>query len=1011
MALIQEYFDLTKQYKEQYGDNTIVFIQVGAFFEVYGMKTADTITGSSIAEFSRICDLNIADKKSTIGKYQIIMAGFSHYMIDKYLKKLQDVGYTVVVFTQDDDIKTKRSLNCIYSPGTYFSHDSIHITNNTTCIWINVVDISASSATYKKLIGADACANAIVRVGISNIDILTGKTCIFEFKETYLKTPTTFDELERFISIYRPSEVIVIAEGITNEEIDDIVNYSGIQALTIHKINLTIDRTSIHSKQAINCEKQIFQTELFNKFYREIEHFIISENTYATQSLCFLLDFIYQHNPSLVNNIAEPTFENCSDRLILANHSLKQLNIIQDGYIGNFSSVEKLLNLCVTSMGRRHFSHLLLNPTTNCAVLKTEYDMIGYLIQMSYPKYVDDNIACIHFRKKLSLIKDLSKIRRQFVIKKITPQTIFYLHSNMKTIRELNIDERTTEYIIEKIGTTYASASASDILSSFDIKRSCEELEQFIETHMNIPLCETIDTYNNFDINFIQREVDATLDKHCKKLSDYTDQLESIRLFLNQIISKFESKEKHTDYVKLHEPEKTQINLIATKRRCVILKKELYKNTVLTYISSYDGVSHTFQLACEGLSFVNQSGNNDCILLPQIQELCKNIALAKTQLKDIIYQIYLNSIVDAFSQQFSDKLEQIILFVTYLDVIHTKAFIAQKYHYCCPQIAKTDTELNDAENDKSFFSAKGMRHPLIEHLQQNEIYVPNDVSLGMGSGSDIDGMLLYGTNAVGKTSLIRAVGIIVIMAQAGLYVPCSSLIFRPYRYIFTRILGNDNIFKGLSTFAVEMLELRTILRLSNKNSLVLGDELCSGTESISAKSIFVAGVQHLLQKKCSFIFATHLHEIVDYEEIRTAKTLSLKHLAVIYNRENQRLIYDRKIRDGAGSNIYGLEVCRSLHLPADFIEAADKLRAKYNPSSGSLLSLKTSKYNSKKVRNMCEMCGGTMSTEVHHLVPQKMADFKGFIYNEDGAVFHKNHLANLKAVCEACHQLCHHTIQ
>ena len=72
-------------------------------------------------------------------------------------------------------------------------------------------------------------------------------------------------------------------------------------------------------------------------------------------------------------------------------------------------------------------------------------------------------------------------------------------------------------------------------------------------------------------------------------------------------------------------------------------------------------------------------------------------------------------------------------------------------------------------------------------------------------------MLVYGTNAVGKTSLIRAVGISVIMAQAGMYVPCESFVFKPYEHIFTRILGNDNIFKGLSTFAVEMSELRTIL--------------------------------------------------------------------------------------------------------------------------------------------------------------------------------------------------------
>ena len=129
------------------------------------------------------------------------------------------------------------------------------------------------------------------------------------------------------------------------------------------------------------------------------------------------------------------------------------------------------------------------------------------------------------------------------------------------------------------------------------------------------------------------------------------------------------------------------------------------------------------------------------------------------------------------------------------------------------------------------------------------MYVTNDVCVGNVKKEkdcvNTDGILLYGTNAVGKTSLIRALGISVIMAQSGLFVPCSSFKYKPYTAIFSRILGNDNIFKGLSTFAVEMSELRVIMKMADKNSLVLGDELCSGTEMESALSIFVAGLSKL----------------------------------------------------------------------------------------------------------------------------------------------------------------------
>ena len=364
----------------------------------------------------------------------------------------------------------------------------------------------------------------------------------------------------------------------------------------------------------------------------------------------------------------------------------------------------------------------------------------------------------------------------------------------------------------------------------------------------------------------------------------------------------------------------------------------------------------------------------------------------KLVLKDTITDVY-NKIVSDF-ETFQTQLDSIVNFVTLVDVVYTKGVIATKYNYCKPTIA---------EADKSFVVAKGLRHCLIEHLQTNELYVTNDIALGSGT---VDGMLLYGTNAVGKTSLIRALGVSLVMAQAGLFVPCSEFVYKPYKHIFTRILGNDNIFKGLSTFAVEMSELRTILRLADENSLVLGDELCSGTENTSAISIFVAGIQRLHKCNSSFIFATHLHEIVEYEEITSLSKLTMKHMAVVYNKEFDALVYDRKLKDGPGNNMYGLEVCKSLSLPEDFLEAAYNIRAKYYPESGSLLSLGTSHFNSKKVVNMCEMCRTRPGSDVHHLQYQNDADENGIIRTTDVS-FHKNNVANLMTLCEKCHDEVH----
>jgi DNA mismatch repair protein MutS len=1001
MALVKEYFELTKNYKNEYGVKTIVLMQVGAFFEVYGLEDKENakIFGSEISDFSRICDLNIADKKICVGADSVIMAGFSHYMIDKYLKKLQDTGYTIVVYTQDEQTKnTTRSLAGIYSPGTYFSLDSSsssQITNNTTCIWINLVDshyLNHYSSLKNKGKERNLGGNQLIYVGLANIDVYTGKTSIFEFHETYIRNPTTFDELERFISIYNPSEVILIG-NISDKEMDDVINYSNIESKSIHKISLDDPNGGEKVKRVLNCEKQIYQRELLNKFYKIDDFDTFYQNFYqnsiATQSFCFLLDFIYQHNPNLVNKISEPTFENCSDRLILANHSLKQLNIIDDdNYRGKYSSVEKMLNLCITSMGKRKFSYHLLNPTTNQVFLQNEYNITEHLLE---------KINDYEFLKnKLGLIKDISKLVRQIIMKKLSPKSFIQFYKNLKVINSEIFHQINSDPI-------FVAYLQKHILDFSQVADYCEEISDFIEMNTDIPNCEEIETTTQFEVNFIKKGIDKELDEKNETLLESNDKLEAIRCFLNKSIMKYEKNAKtnaSTDYVKIHETEKNNFSLVATKRRCNILKDIFSKDksaVQLEYTSSFDNKNKTFEFKPE-LLFTTQTASNDSITSSLIQELCKNISSIKIQMKDIITKIYL-SILDKFEQTFLGKIDTIVDFITLVDVSYTKAYIAKKYNYCKPIIV---------DCEKSFVNSQDLRHCLIEHLQQNEIYVANDLVLGAPNRNS--GILLYGTNAVGKTSFIRAIGIAVIMAQAGLYVPCSSFEFQPYKYIFTRILGNDNIFKGLSTFAVEMSELRTILRLADEKSMILGDELCSGTESISAISIFVAGIKQLHDKNSTFIFATHLHEIIHYEEICELTGVVLKHMAVIFDREKGILVYDRKLRDGPGDNMYGLEVCKSLNLPDTFLELAHNIRMKYHPKSASILSLKTSHYNSKKIVGVCEMCKEEMGEEVHHLQHQADADENGIIKIKNLAPFHKNKVANLVTLCEKCHDKIHSAV-
>ena len=972
MALIKEYFELTKRYQDDYGENTIVLMQVGAFFEVYGIhnETTEIISGSKIVDFSQICELNIVGKNTCVGKENVMMAGFKDMQIEKYIKKIQDAGFTAVVYAQDEAVKnTTRSLAGVFSPGTYFHNESTNLTNSTTCIWIDLVE--------NKIL----MKGKYLVVGVANIDIYTGKTNIFQFKEIYVNNPTTYDELERFISIYNPSETILINNLPGENEIDYVISYAGITSSLIHKINITNENT-VKMTRVKNCEKQLYQKEILSKFYKIDNYDVFVQNFYenniATQAFCFLLDFVYQHNPHLVNKISEPIFENCSTRLSMANHSLKQLNIINDGNVkeSKFSCVSKLLNDCLTPMGKRKFLYNILNPICDEIQLQREYDITDYFLS----KYTDyDNFLKIN----LSTIKDISKWERQIFLKKISPKAFYNLHNNILTIKKVyeKIEE---DFIIKK----YLSVYESNILN---ITNFCDEISQFINKNLDLSLAHDLEQLQNFEINFIENGIDEDLDKKTSTLKESELKLYAIAEHLSTLIENKEKKSgKTTDYVKIHETEKNNFSLLSTSRRCKLLQDALPMEPTIIKLK-YDSTSNKtfdFKISKKQFEFEKQSASNNCILDEQINTLCKNISVIKVSLRDLITLVY-NKFVVNF-EQYQSRLESIINFITHIDILYTKASIAKKYNYCKPNIIKSD---------KSFVDAKKLRHCLIERFQSNELYVTNDVILG---DNNTDGILLYGTNAVGKTTIIRALGIAIVMAQAGLFVPCSEFNYMPYKYIFTRIIGNDNIFKGLSTFAVEMSELRTILRLGDENSLILGDELCSGTEIQSAISIFVAGIQKLDKCRSSFIFATHLHEIVDYDEISTLDRVKLKHMSVVYDKERDTLIYDRKLKDGPGNNMYGLEVCKSLSLPQDFLDAAYEIRMKYHPEGASILSLKTSRYNSKKLVGVCEKCGKSPGTEVHHLQHQKDSNNEGIISTTD-SIFHKNNLANLMTLCESCH--------
>jgi len=977
-SIYSEYFKHTTDYQCMYGVNTVVLMQVGAFFEVYGIKLPDgDIKRSQIVEFADICQLNISSKTQGYDNGTVVMAGFRDFTIDKYITKLTENGFTIPVFVQEKDgKKITRVLDKVYSPGTFIScdTDSNHlISNNIMTIWFE---------TYKQVTGMRDGKGLLV-YGVSVVNIFTGQSFIFQHETPFYMNVTTFDELERFVSIYTPSEVIFISP-FDKQDVSSITQYAGISVDIIHYI----DSRDMKNEKMIRCTQQRYMKEVLSLFYKEDTFDICKEfreHSLATQSFCYLLNFLQEHNPTLVKRISLPEFNNTSKRVILPNHTLLQLNIIGDMSVetkkmGKLSSIMSMLNKCNSPMGRRLFQHQLTNPTFDEGWLSTEYSMISIMSDGEHYDMVD------MFRKQTSKLRDIDKLCRQIVVGTIYPSSIYRLHSSLDRIQQMNMclieDDKIINYLCESFIDMREPENYGHIMDN-----KITEIMSFIDKHLILEECQSVNSMNTFSSCIIQPGVSSTLDNVICNYNMAQCQFDEIRNILNGFICHNEYKQNdNTEYIKVHETDKSGLSLVITVKRCELLKQIINKRRSGDFMINVDD-NMNFDL--NNVKFVKASGNNLEITFPELSTVCKQLLHYKSTMNKIIAETYMQVLVKL--ENHIESLEHISLYTAKIDVLTTKTFVSKKNNYCKPTI--------DCSCDKSYVNALDMRHCLIEQIQTDEIYVPNDINFGT-NGSD--GILLYGTNAVGKTSLIRAIGVCIIMAQSGMYVPCSSFVYKPYTAIFSRILGNDNIFKGLSTFAVEMSELRVILRLADENSLILGDELCSGTEMESALSIFVAGLMELDKKRASYIFATHFHEIVDYDEIANLERLSKMHMEVSYNREEDCLVYDRKLKSGSGPRIYGLEVCKSLHMEPAFLEKAYDIRNKYYPETKGVLSNKKSTYNARKLKGMCEVCNIELGEDIHHLQHQADANDGGFI-----GTFHKNHPANLVSICEPCHHKLH----
>lgn len=903
--MLQEYFNYQKDANNKYGEKSVVFMEVGSFFEVYELDLENIKIGKT-KEIGKILNLQVTKKNKSKQHSQknAYMVGFPNHSVHKFISKLMEYNYTVITFIQtstNKDNTKNRSIDKVYSPCTYINNIN-EFSNFFVCVYIEF-------------------NNKIKYAYITAIDFSTGESKLYTTFDTLNNKSKADNDIFRLIHSLNPKEILFNKTKDISKK--DIVNTYQISEKLIHICEVNKEYKNIS-----------YQNEFLKKIFickniSPIEYIELSKYPDLILSFVFLLQFVYDHDNTIINKIKKPKIILDSEHLVLNNDSIYQLNIINNNNNNNkYSSLFNLVDNTKTNIGKRLLKGRLLYPITDINILNKRYDMIEKM----------NNFDTKYIRNTLSNINDIEKFHRKIFLKELEPSDFYNLLSSYDNIEKLlNVSHN---FITVKKTKERFSKFICECNSIFEI----EKLKDF--------------KFSNDCVSFFKKGINKKIDDIEKNIKYNQDKLQNI-------------SQKYSSETRINIKVDRNVNdgyFLICGSKYTDKIKNMYSNLYIVKLKSHSKISS---------DEINKFSENLLEL-----EISRN-TIIKQSFCDILFKIY------SKNKKLHQKLIDII---SELDIAQSSSYISKKFCYKRPTIIK---------KDYSFVKIKDIRHPIIERIIDEE-YICNDIELG----KDKKGLLIYGVNSSGKSSIIRSLGCNIVLAQAGLFVSAKEFQFSPYTLLLSKISCADNLFKGQSTFISEILEIKNMISRSNNNTMILADELCAGTEGLSATSLVSSTILHLCKVNSTFIFSTHLHSLIDISEIKNLSDIFIKHFSVEI--KDNILSFNRKLKDGHGDSIYGLEIAKTLDIGSEFMKNAFKFRNSLEKKSNMILNTKKSKYNSLLYVHECHICKkqekevGSLHT--HHINFQKDADENGIIKNK---YFHKNKIHNLVVLCNDCHEKVH----
>lgn len=787
----------------------------------------------------------------------------------------------------------------------------------------------------------------ILYIGLSIIDLSIGKSIIHETFATKDDDKYSLDETLKFIYNFNPIETIIYYKDLISYTEDDLLLYLELKNKK-HLIYKFQNNEYSNISYQNNLLKDLFKLE---SYLSPIEDLDLENINNGRLSYILLLEYCKTQVSDILLNIQKPEFYNNLNYLHLGNNALKQLDVINDKN-DKKETLFDIINYTNTLMGRRYLIFNICNPICDINILNERYSIIDNL-----------NKKKLNLKDKLKNITDIERIHRKISLQTLNPYDFVNLHDSYLVILDLYKDLKNT-----KLNKIYTEQIRNELLNFMDYYKSIFNLDEMTK-------------YNLSDISgsFYNENINTEIDNLQHTILVQYNLIEKLRDYLEKFIDNvkkdyFNSDSDNKSMIQILYNDKDKYYLSVTTKRASTIKKKLKDIKINNKLIKKDDII-----------FKNQTSSTK-ITCDYIDKISDAIVLATNKLKPLVKFVYQNDLLKIYSN-YNDLFLKLNRMVAEIDFLNCGSICSIKNKYCKPNIIK---------NNNSFIDISNMRHPIIEKIISTE-YIPHDIKLD----NNQLGILLYGLNAAGKSSLMKAIGLNIILAQIGYYCAASNFNYYPYKSIFTRIVNTDNLHKGLSAFAQELVELKAILKRSGNNTLVLADEVCNGTEYNSALIIVASMIKMLINTKTTFISATHLHELVKLDCIKNLENIGIYHINVSY--ENDNIIFDRKLRKGNGKEEYGLDFAKYIIKDSNFIDISTKVKKDIE----NYCDIKKSRYNSNVLMIKCDICGDNDKLETHHIEFQKNTDENGFILKKSKDHIHKNHISNLVVLCSSCHDKIH----